>query len=821
MLAATAPGYYHFVQFQTRTAPYAPVYARFDLTSVPQNTVPFFISEQGPTQLATGDSFTAVVSQIRAAAQVWSTVGTSDLRLGFGGLHTPGTPMSGPWIEVEFSDEIPPGVVAQGGPVSRLDPANGPNGVYVPIVKSLLRLPKNLSSRSSGSESFFLTLVHEFGHTIGLQHSWTSGAMSTEITRATTKARPLDADDIAGISVLYPGKTFRDQTGAISGRVVLGTAGVNLASVVAFSPNRPAVSALTNPDGTYRIEGLQPGMYFIYAHPLPPSLSGEPQPVNLELPTDLSGKLLPGSAFDTVFYPGTSTPQQAISVSAGQVTDSINFNVNRRNSVNLYAVQTYSYFGNAAAKPGTFVVGSARGTAVMAGYGVAGTTPGLSVSLAGGAETVAPNGMRAHPSDSRYLLVDFTLSPLSAEGPRHLIFTQGGETFVLPSGLSMVPKNPPTITAATLNPDRTLTLMGTGLSTQTVVSIDGVQARIKSSDDSHLVVAVPPAVGGYRATVTALNPDGQSSQFFSGSTLSTFTYDSGDTPQYAVNPSSLPAGVETLLEVTGTGMSMDDWPARLGLGSSDISVRRVWATGPGRILAQVSVSAQATSGPVTTSLLSGLQMASFSGGFQVLPSTRQPYVMMSAMPSGPYYAGGVLSLPLANVSPVIPASSFTATVADRPAAILGYSSGVLNIQVPSGTPSGPAVIRLTMNGDSLLPAIVQIDIQPPLILTAVGAGGQPYSSANPVRAGDTIQLQVSSLVDGTQPPDASRVRVTSPNGSSTLDHGVQVVTLHPTIQGVFLVQVVISPLSPSVSTLPLTLTIDDRSSSAFPLPLRQ
>ncbi len=49
-----------------------------------------------------------------------------------------------------------------------------------------------------------MTLVHEFGHTMGLQHTLASSVMSTYYTTASTKANPLGDDDIAGISLLYP-----------------------------------------------------------------------------------------------------------------------------------------------------------------------------------------------------------------------------------------------------------------------------------------------------------------------------------------------------------------------------------------------------------------------------------------------------------------------------------------------------------------------------------------------------------------------------------------------------------------------------------------
>ena len=177
-------GYYHFVHFFTRNAPYSPVVEKFDVNALPNKTVSFFVAEQGPSQYAAGDSFSSVVSEIRLAAQKWADVDGSELELAFGGFFTPGTQHSSPVIEVVF-DEVPPGVLAYTTVTPQNTVTNGPNGPFVPLRKSTVILPPNLASTPSWSESFFLTLTHEFGHALGLQHSMTSSVMSTSITRAT------------------------------------------------------------------------------------------------------------------------------------------------------------------------------------------------------------------------------------------------------------------------------------------------------------------------------------------------------------------------------------------------------------------------------------------------------------------------------------------------------------------------------------------------------------------------------------------------------------------------------------------------------------
>src|SRR5581483_4930582 len=81
------------------------------------------------------------------------------------------------------------------------------------------------------------------------------------------------ADDIASLAVLYGKSNWQASYGSIAGRVTFANngAGVSLASVVAISANGPAVSTLTNPDGTYRIDGLPANFtYSVYAHPLAP-----------------------------------------------------------------------------------------------------------------------------------------------------------------------------------------------------------------------------------------------------------------------------------------------------------------------------------------------------------------------------------------------------------------------------------------------------------------------------------------------------------------------------------------------------------------------
>ena len=119
VLTSIASAHYHWVYFANRSGSFFPVPVRFDLGNefaLPSKTVSYFISDQPPGPLVAGDSFTAIVSQIQAAANVWNNVSTSALRLQFGGIAPTATQQSSPGIDIVFDDNLPPGIIAQSMP---------------------------------------------------------------------------------------------------------------------------------------------------------------------------------------------------------------------------------------------------------------------------------------------------------------------------------------------------------------------------------------------------------------------------------------------------------------------------------------------------------------------------------------------------------------------------------------------------------------------------------------------------------------------------------------------------------------------------------
>jgi hypothetical protein len=128
--------------------------------------------------------------------------------------------------------------------------------------------------------------LHEIGHLSGLGHSALGETqlqpdggrrvLSAEavmfpiaFTSGSIAARTLKADDIAGISDLYPDGDF-DSKGSLSGRVVKNGTPLFGAHIVAFDPaTRELIGGFTlNLQGEFSIGGLSPGPKIVRVEPI-------------------------------------------------------------------------------------------------------------------------------------------------------------------------------------------------------------------------------------------------------------------------------------------------------------------------------------------------------------------------------------------------------------------------------------------------------------------------------------------------------------------------------------------------------------------------
>ncbi len=181
-----------------------------------------------------------------------------------------------------------------------------------------------------------------------------------------------------------------------------------------------AISSLTNPDGTYAINGIPPGQYYVYVHPLPPSQQGEAYPDNVVPPVDLQQNPFAAmTGFVTQFYSGASggtrdwTQAQQIPVTAGTVASTVNFAAQGSAGPAIYNLQTYAYqgAGGQIPVPSPYLVAGSRLYLVFTATGalVNGTTrltPGLSVSAIGTAARVEPATLAYYQQGFLYQVID-------------------------------------------------------------------------------------------------------------------------------------------------------------------------------------------------------------------------------------------------------------------------------------------------------------------------------------------------------------------------------------------------------------------------------
>ena len=156
--------------------------------------------------------------------------------------------------------------------------------------------------------------VHEIGHFSGLGHSALGETDLIDGGRRVTAAeavmfpiafspgtvsdRTLRADDIAGVSDLYPDGRFGETTGSLSGRVTLNGRGIFGAHVVAFNQRTGALIATFTLDeqGQFSMAGLSPGPHVLRVEPLDDAdvgsfFSGE-IPVELDFRVSVHNRLV-------------------------------------------------------------------------------------------------------------------------------------------------------------------------------------------------------------------------------------------------------------------------------------------------------------------------------------------------------------------------------------------------------------------------------------------------------------------------------------------------------------------------------------------------
>jgi hypothetical protein len=246
-----------------------------------RDPVRYFVADRGTS----GVSPAELRGAVERAAATWSQVDSARVRFEFQGMTSAVPDAVDGRTTIGFLDR-PDLEQVLGATSFMIDTTNGA------IVESDIffnsRFAWSVSaSGTPGRVDLESIALHELGHLLGLSHSAVgeterTGSGSRRVTASgsvmfpiamssgTIAERVLHADDIAGISDLYPGPSAMAGTGSIVGRVTKNGQGVVGAHVIAFNPETGVLigNFALNTEGDFVIARLPPGPYVIRVEPV-------------------------------------------------------------------------------------------------------------------------------------------------------------------------------------------------------------------------------------------------------------------------------------------------------------------------------------------------------------------------------------------------------------------------------------------------------------------------------------------------------------------------------------------------------------------------
>ncbi len=274
-VVAAAGAYRFYPDHDTVAAPVAADAMRWDpAVWGPGQTLEFFLAVDDPGWDAAGVSPEQARGPIERALSRWATVPGADIRWRIGGVVSTGGPVRDGENTVTVNEHPAVGFSF----VHWWVEGNAESGER--LVECDLVLDQHRAADLSGADAQAI-VAHEFGHCLGLDHTWASNTWSAwlrdgpdlwggaPIMSYGERDTALLPDDMTGARLLRPDLAgTRNDDGSIAGEVTVRGDPAAYVYVVAsptFGSERQGVGAFTDDRGRFEIEGLRPGGYRLRA----------------------------------------------------------------------------------------------------------------------------------------------------------------------------------------------------------------------------------------------------------------------------------------------------------------------------------------------------------------------------------------------------------------------------------------------------------------------------------------------------------------------------------------------------------------------------
>jgi hypothetical protein len=590
--------------------------------------VSYYINTLGCSGITNGSDFLA----IQSAFQTWQNVKTASVSLSYQGVTDIQSAAYDGVNLISFQDLDTP---FSTGTIAMTIPTWNNNGVMLDadlVFNPTLSFATGGDPTPDNPQTFDVQAVatHEIGHFLGLDHTAiVSATMNPYAAPDDFFPRVLKNDDILGISSLYPSSSFLSSTGAVSGLVLLNGNPMLGAHVVAVDANGNATaSALTASDGSYRIAGLPPGNYSLYAEPLD-------GPVTQDNFTggDTGGSGGFGASFNTnfstTFYGDTliASSRKLLTISAGKELNN--------STIHVAAAPALPF---TLMEPGMGIFAEVGASGTWNGISGDGIESGVSFSL------LDPLIRLTNPvfPSSGTANVKVSIDPSDKPGLKTLFASKtGGLTAI--SGALIIMDPWPTLDSTTpISPasgvakgGTRVTITGSNFVNGTGVFLGGLPLTDISLKSSTALEGTTPANGGGNAGLLVVSPEGGWTE-----QPAAFSYVWPAISISGISPSSGPPS--TVVTITGT--NFDKSPVNNQVQFNGVQATVVSAS-PTQLV--VVVPFGASSGPI---MVTTFDQSASGGSFTVtapllssnLASTQFDYVDTS-----PSAGGTQLSFPLA------------------------------------------------------------------------------------------------------------------------------------------------------------------------------